>query len=88
MESDPTRMCELYVGLPDVQVLGIYARRGQPFTVHVETRREQVGCPHCGVIAQVKDRHGVELVDLPVHGRPARLVWHKRRFRCGDADCP
>ena len=87
MESDPTRMCALYVGLPDVRVLGIFARRGQPFTVHVETRREQVGCPRCGVIAQVKDRHGVVFVDLPVHGRAARLVWHKRRFRCGDPDC-
>ena len=31
------------------------------------------------------DRHGVrevELVDLSVFGRPARLVWPKRRWRC------
>ena len=30
-------------------------------------------------------RHGVrevELVDLPVFGRPARLVWRKQRWRC------
>ena len=25
--------------------------------------------------------------DLPCFGRPARLVWRKRRWRCGDADC-
>jgi transposase len=81
-------MCALYVGLPDVHVLGIFTRRGEPFTVHVETRRGQAGCPRCGVIAQVKDRPSVMFVDLPVHGRPARLVWHKRRFHCVDADCP
>jgi transposase len=30
-------------------------------------------------------RHGVrevELVDLPVFGRAARLVWRKQRWRC------
>ena len=26
-------------------------------------------------------------MDLPAFGRPARLVWHKRRWRCGDPDC-
>jgi hypothetical protein len=80
-------MCALFVGLPDVRVLGIFARRGQPFTVHAETRREQVGCPVRGVIAQVKHRPGVVLVDLPVYGRATRLVWHKRRWRCADPDC-
>ena len=38
----------------------------------------------------------VELVDLPAFGRPARLVQHRRRWRCGtrpaagflDADDP
>jgi transposase len=40
-----------------------------------------------GVIAQVTDRPGVVLVDLPVFGRAARLVWHKRRWRCADPDC-
>jgi transposase len=35
----------------------------------------------------VKDRPCVELVDPPMFGRPARLVWHKRRWVCADADC-
>jgi transposase len=39
------------------------------------------------VVARVKDRPCVELVDLPMFGRPARLVWHKRRWVCADADC-
>jgi len=40
------------------------------------------------VVAQVKDRPVVVFVDLPVYGRPTKLVWHKRRWRCGDPDCP
>jgi transposase len=46
-----------------------------------------VGCPRCGVLARVKDRCRVELVDLPVFGRPTRLVWHKRRWMCPESDC-
>ena len=26
-------------------------------------------------------------MDLPAFGRPARLVWHKRRWRCGQQGC-
>jgi hypothetical protein len=29
----------------------------------------------------------VHLRDLPCFGRPARLVWIKRRWRCPDSDC-
>ena len=35
----------------------------------------------------MKDRAEVALVDLPAFGRPAVLVWHKRRWRCPDTDC-
>ena len=48
--------------------------------VHVETRVSRTGCARCGVIARVKDRPVIELVDLPSFGRPTRLVWHKRRW--------
>ena len=40
------------------------------------------------MLARVKDRSAVELVDLPLFERPTRLVWHKRRWTCPDADCP
>jgi transposase len=36
----------------------------------------------------VKDRARVELADLPSFGRPARLVWHKRRWWCPAPACP
>ena len=81
-------MCELLVGLPDVNVLGVGDIPGGPLRVHVELRASTVGCPECGVVAHVKDRYQVELIDLPAFGRWTRLVWHKRRWRCPDPGCP
>ena len=31
--------------------------------------------------------HEVVLIDLPAFGKPTRLHWHKRRWRCDDPDC-
>ena len=76
MEVDPTRMCELLVGLPDVFVLGIVeVGGGVPLRVHIELRGAPRCCARCGVSARVKERPEVELVDLAVFGRQARLVW-------------
>ncbi len=36
----------------------------------------------------MKDRPEVELVDLPVFGRQARLMWRKHRWSCADPSCP
>lgn len=89
MEIDPTRMCELLVGLEDVDVLAVEDDdSGGPLRVHVQSRADQGWCPECGVRARVKDRTVVELVDLPCFGRPVRLVWHKHRWRCPEAVCP
>ena len=41
-----------------------------------------------GVIARVKDRPVIELVDLPSFGRLTRLLWHKRRWCCLEESCP
>ena len=80
-------MCELLVGLPDVNVLGVEDVATGPLRIHVELRTQVVGCPQCGVVAHVKDRYEVELIDLPAFGRWTRLVWHKRRWRCPDSGC-
>jgi transposase len=88
VESNPTRMCELLVGLGEVTVLGVDDVEGGPVRVVVESRLDQGWCAHCGVRAAVKDRSNVELVDLPVFGRPARLVWRKTRWRCRETACP
>ena len=88
METDATRMCALLVGLPDVNVLAVDDDDpAVPLRVHVETTADTVGCSSCGIRARVKDRRPVALVDLAAFGRPAVLVWHKRRWSCVELDC-
>jgi len=87
VEMDPTRMCALLVGLPDVTVLGVEDRGGEPLRVLVEMSEPRPLCPCCAGPAVVKDRRLVELVDLPVFGRPARLVWRKHRWMCSSSSC-
>ena len=84
---DPTRALAWMIGLPDVVFLDGDDGPGGAARVHIEKAASPVGCPSCGGLARVKDRSRVELIDLPLLGRPARLVWHKRRFVCADADC-
>lgn len=87
METNATRMCALLVGLPDVNVIGVADVEGQPLRVHVETVPAVVGCAGRGTRAWSKGRRPVVLVDLPAFGRPAVLVWHKRRWCCPDSSC-
>jgi transposase len=79
-------MLERLVGLPRVRVLAV---DDDPLQVHVETRleEEEEQCAACGTRARIKDRARVVLTDLPCFGRQARLVWHKRRWRCPQASC-
>jgi len=79
LETDPTRMCALLVGLPDVTVLGVGEWPGW-LRIVIETEHAPPSC--CGVLAHRHGTRDVELVDLPVFGRPARLVWRKQRWRC------
>ena len=53
MESNPTRMCELLVGLPAVTVLGIDDVEDGPIRVHLERSESRTGCPACGVVNDV-----------------------------------
>ena len=87
METDATRMCALLVGLPAITVLGVDDEPGGPLRVHVETVSIVVGCAGCGTRAWRKDQRPVALVDLAAFGRPAVLVWHKRRWRCPESSC-
>ena len=87
MESDAMRMCELLVGLPDVNVLGVEEANDR-VTVVIETRGPRPLCLGCGATPKVKDRDPVLLVDLPVFGRPSRLLWRKHRWRCDTQSCP
>ena len=42
MERDSTRICELLVGLGDVDVLGVVDEPSAPLVVHVRTRSRPV----------------------------------------------
>lgn len=77
METNPTRMCELLVGLPEATVLGVEDVAGRPSVVP-DLWRSSVDEGPAGVV----------LVDLPCFGRPARLVWHKHPWCCRATGCP
>ena len=48
MEYDPTRMCELLVGLGDVEVLSVDDEGGGALRVHVRCRAARPPCGGCG----------------------------------------
>ncbi len=65
--TNPTAINACFVRLAEVNILGVEDLGEGPLRVHVECVRTIQGCPQCGVIAYVKDRPEVELVDLPVY---------------------
>lgn len=87
MIIDPTRVCELLVGLGEVTIRGAVDESSGPVVVHIETRVDRPVCHGCGGSVWVKDQRPVELIDLPAFGRAARLVWHKRRWTCPSVGC-
>ena len=70
-----------------MNVLGVVNEVGEMLRVHVETRVARTGCGRSGVVARVKERPVVELVDLPCFGPSTRPVWHKRRWSCLEETC-
>lgn len=84
---DATGVAEVMLGLPGFRVLEA-ENAGDELVITVETTPGIVGCPDCGVVAVAHDRMPVEYRDLPAFGRPVRLVWLKRRWRCEEAECP
>ena len=79
--------CDLLVGLPGLHVVDV-ADAGDRLTVTVESAATVEGCRVCGVIASSHGRRRVTLVDAPCFGRPVRLVWLKRTWRCLEPACP
>jgi transposase len=60
---------------------------GGEWWVKVETTAMVVSCVACGSRAVGHGRRLVQVRDLPVAGRPVRLVWAKRLWRCPEAAC-
>ena len=84
--EDPTRVCEVLVGLGDVEVLGVDDEPAAPLGVRIRTRRRPP-CGGRGGAVWSKGTGPARLVDLPAFGRPVRLIWHKWRRRCPAAAC-
>ena len=91
MEYDPTRMCEMLVGLGDVEVLGIEDKEGAPLRVRI---RRRVPRPPCGGVrrAVVVRRGATGGAGGPPRVRPpgaagvaqAPLALPPRRLRGGQ----
>jgi transposase len=86
LETDPTRMCELLVGLPEVNVTGVGDWPGW-VRIAITTRGPRPVCAGCGGDVHGHGRNDIVLVDLPVFGRAARLVWAKQRWKCPNPNC-
>ena len=87
METDGRRMCELLVGLGEVDLVGVEAGAGDRLEVTIRSRGPRPRCEGCGGRVWSKGDRLVGLVDLPAFGRPVRLWWRKRRWTCPDRDC-
>jgi transposase len=84
--DDGNGLAEATLGLSGFRVRDA-AETDSEMDVEIETTADRAAGAGCGSWAQPHEQIPVELRDLPCFGRPARLVWNKRRWRCVDADC-
>ena len=84
--SDGIGLAEALLGLDGFRVLEV-GETPDELVIAVETTATVAWCSACGVRAEAHDRMPIEIRDLPCFGRPARLVWRKRRWRCRENAC-
>jgi transposase len=58
--------------------VGGHVLDGGEWWLLVETTTDVIGCPDCGVRAVGHGRRRVQVRDLPIAGRPVRLVCDER----------
>jgi transposase len=63
-------------------------RGHRKLVITVETDADVTGCPTCGVLSVGHGRRRVRAADAPCFGIAVLIVWLKRVWRCGEADCP
>ena len=83
----PIRFCELMVGLPGVNVLGVEETDlEEPARVHVETREPRPRCPRYGGGVAVKERPPIELVSDWHTVNDAVIAYTRTKLIDGDQD--
>lgn len=94
MHNSTSSLCGRWCGRADA-LLGVdgvhitsITETDSVLSVHVETDQRIAGCPACGVVAIGHGRRRIRLHDIPCFGRPVRLIWAKRLWRCPDEHCP
>lgn len=89
--SPSSRWCpradELF-GVEGVHVLDVTSRDDNTIVLDVESDTDLAGCPDCGVVAVGHGRRVQMLHDAPCFGRPVRVRWRKRIWRCPEPTCP
>ena len=73
METDGKRMCEVLVGLGEVDLVGVEELAGDRLRVTIRSSGPRPVCGGCGGRVWSKGDRLVRLVDLPAFGRPVRL---------------
>ncbi len=84
--NDGNGLAEALLGLPGFRVLEVTETLAE-VVITIETTADFVGCSACGIRAESQDRVPVPIRDLTCFGRPSRLVWIKRRWRCREPLC-
>jgi len=84
--SDGIGLAKALLGLPGFRVLEV-SEPDVEVVVVIETTATRAFCMTCGVQAEAQDRMPVDVRDLACFGRPARLRWSKRRWRCRERWC-
>ena len=85
--NDGIGLAEVLLGLPGFRVLEV-VEADLEVVVSIESTVVRGFCRVCGVRAEAQGRMRVDIRDLACFGRPARLVWTKRRWRCRERLCP
>jgi transposase len=90
MSCSGGRWCTRADALLDVEGIRVSSvtATGTGLVLRVETGETVSDCPECGVVAVGHGRRQVRLHDIPCFGRPVRLLWAKRVWRCPDRGCP
>ena len=84
--SDGIGMAEVLLGLPGFRVLGV-VETDVEVVITIESTAVWAHCRTCGARAEPQDRMPVDVRDLACFGRPTRLRWIKRRWRCRESRC-